>query len=104
MGYRSEVVIAVTEDHVDRMSKFLADADKVAKNDFGTYFYFKNVKWYSDYEDVQKTMEALSYIPEDEYGFLRTGEDTDDIECQGNPYDFGLWVNVSLSLPDCLED
>jgi len=104
MGYRSEVVIAVTEDHADRISKFLADADKVAKNDLGTYFYYKSVKWYSDYEEVENTMEALSYIPEDEYGFIRTGEDPEDIETQGSPYDFGLWATISISLPDCLED
>ena len=35
---------------------------------------------------------------EDLYGFIRIGEETDDIEQRGAPYEFDLYVNRSIEI------
>ena len=116
MGYRSEVVFIVeteAEKELLEMAKdnqemidFLASMknsavekwyamypdDKVVPQE-GLY-YANWVKWYPDDPQIAKLMiffDALEHAGrEEEFGFIRLGEDDSDIEILGSPYDIGL--------------
>lgn len=111
MGYRSDVgftctpvVKQVIEQVCEWNSEFkeLIDyADNRSFNDSGRWFW-EGVKWYDDFPDVQ-IMENLMVVLDnsemyDEYGFIRIGEETEDIETKGSPYELGMYVNRSIGI------
>ena len=89
MGYRSEVGIALyTKDYkamlrrakelkrnkepyklIKCANKYIADEGKV------TILYFSDVKWYTDFKEVQWVENFIAKVPS---AFIRTGEDLDD--------------------------
>ena len=64
--------------------------------------FFEHVKWYEGYHDVDmfnRLMEVLdAYGLQDFYGFIRIGEETDDIEQRGVPYEFDMYINRSIEI------
>ena len=64
--------------------------------------FFESVKWYEGYHDVDmfnRLMEMLdAYGLDDFYGFIRIGEETDDIEQRGVPYEYDMYVNRSIEI------
>ena len=115
MGYRSDVGFAcipvikqVVETMVEWDSEFKelmqCGEDLTATHD--GRWRFESVKWYDSYPDVQimeniMTMcdnvdaATLSY---ESYGFVRIGEELDDIEMKGDTYGFDLYVNRCLDI------
>lgn len=88
MGYRSEVAVAIKIADYEKFIKGNSDfkdlisiAD-ISTNDKIVIIYWDWVKWYSEYEDIQKFESALDCIADNEhpYAFVRLGEDYDDIE------------------------
>ena len=52
--------------------------------------------WYDGYEDVAAFEAMLDQIGWEEYGLIRLGEDAEDIDHQGSPTDFDMYVNRSI--------
>ena len=118
MGYRSdvgwacdpavaEVIGAVLElnpkeNNSDLHSLVDHGRDSHWGNDRTDRLFFEHVKWYEGYHDVDmfnRLMEVLdAYGLDDFYGFIRIGEETDDIEQRGVPYEYDMYINRSIEI------
>ena len=104
MGYRSQVVLAVGKEVVAQflvsMSKSpearamcFSHADRMIKDydgDGAMCFYWSQIKWYDNYECVQAITDFMDWCDEEndeDYRFIRTGEDNDDNVVRGYGYD-----------------
>ena len=107
MGYRSEVVLKLNKPASSALNAFasmsediktlLSDADAATKDDENGHAYFWSwVKWYDSYKEIGLIDEFLNVLPYESYGFIRLGEETDDIEQRGSPCDFDMYVNRSI--------
>ena len=106
MGYRSDVAIGLSNeaDVQLRLSdkklaiQVLDDADDTNKYENHTNYFLGDVKWYQGYQDVDQVMEFLDSLQHDEFGYMRIGENDDDIEIKGDPYEYGIELNRHLSI------
>ena len=107
MGYRSEVVLKLNKPASSALNAFasmsediktlLSDADTATKDDENGHAYFWSwIKWYDSYKEVELIEEFLNVLPYDSFGFIRLGDETDDIEQRGSPPDFNMHVNRSI--------
>jgi len=97
MGYRSEVNIVTRKDNKELYdilkAEYLLDKDLWDIFEEGTikmyngqkeeilYVQCDYVKWYDGYKTVDDIMSAISRIEDEEsYGFVRIGEEWDDVE------------------------
>jgi hypothetical protein len=104
MGYRSDVVIALTnsantaKEHNPTIQKafdscgFVLVTDDCNRN----LYEVKDVKWYEGYPHVDAVEAFLKTIPDEDYYFARAGEDLDDVERHGG-YDAGVWLKVEIT-------
>jgi len=107
MGYRSDVAIgfdkpanALLEAYAsfDReLSTLLRNADSKVEHDTLTKYYWAGEKWYDTYPEVATLQEIMELLPLCSFGFLRIGEDYEDIEEHGHPADFDIWVSREIS-------
>jgi len=66
--------------------------------------FWESIKWYSDYDEISSIENYLGEISDskrnegfkDPYGMIRLGEEPDDVEINGEPYDFNMYVNRSI--------
>ena len=104
MGYRSEVCLAITkecykENATQALKDALKDCHQVFENEKGYYFIWECVKWYPDYEDV-KVIEEFMEENNSSIGFVRIGEDTDDVEYRGDQTSyFETYILKTIDLP-----
>lgn len=120
MGYRSDVALTLTKEAVQKLNMAIANADneksKAASQllanpdkhlcdaDTGAELWSWNAgKWYADYPDVAFIENFIANIAgDDNYRFIRIGEDWDDDELEGyfldNPFD--LHLNREISFED----
>lgn len=128
MGYRSEVAIALTGNGVEALKSKLAETDKHMKSEVelllkdadrhysdsetgSEVWQWEGIKWYGDdpnyYPEIWFIQQFLDALDEDEFRFIRIGEDYDDTEVFGwfteNPFDLelarGITIQPSMSLP-----
>ena len=102
MGYRSQVAIAIKKEEFQKhntvkLSEALKDCDLVEQGNDHFTFIWEDVKWYPNYADVALIEAVLDEIDDPNYGFVRIGEDDNDIEKKGEYWEYGLNVSVSLS-------
>ena len=108
MGYRSEVVIKFSEEavevvnaarkicpHLDELLK-INDAHPRDVNDVSA-LYFADIKWYEGYPDIDSMTNLLSELDEEDYGFIRIGEEDTDTESMGVPWEYDMWVTRKIS-------
>ena len=109
MGYISELVI-VTEvknkDLIKSIEEGQGEPDSREQMFIKTWdgeiieiikYEFHHVKWYPNYVYVADIMGCLSVIEdENSYGFIRLGEDLEDMEIKGYPYRLGVFLNRSI--------
>ena len=110
MGYTSEVNIVTRKDNKElyEILKAEYEQDKQLWDIFeeGTikmyngdkvevlYVQCDCVKWYDGYKPVADIMSAIARIENEEsYGFVRIGEEWNDVETVGYPYDYGLTIH-----------
>ncbi len=123
MGYRSDVCVALTDDAM-RLFRTLVDhlpeshEIHMLLNDAQTGYnphpwgeshknpdesceeklYWEGIKWYEGYECVDFIQAfMLDCIPEEDYKFIRIGEDSDDVETSGAYWDADIWVQRAIS-------
>jgi len=95
MGYRSSVLVAIKKDKItDKFKKMevLQGVDSITKFEDHYVFIWDYVKWYDDYPDVKEIMGFLNELDEGGYGFIRIGEDSDDIAREGDPSSFDCFI------------
>ena len=107
MGYRSDVVLKLNRPAASALDAFasmsediktlLSDADVATKDDENGHTYqWSWVKWYDSYKEIGLIEEFMNVLPHDSFGFIRLGEETDDIEHRGSPSDFDMYVSRSI--------
>jgi len=106
MGYRSDVVIGlkatkVLEDNLLKIDKFPKMLQRPGRLKSGNVFYwlFEDIKWYESYTEVSEVIDYLHELDDEEYGFMRIGEENEDVETQGHPYDFDIYFNRFIEFP-----
>ena len=119
MGYRSDVgfacapivkdMIITLADWDKEFSEGLQSADDLSSDDNGRWF-FSGTKWYDTFSDVEMFENIMTMLDElglknseerpldDSYGFLRIGEESDDVEYRGSPGDYDIYLNRSLDI------
>ena len=115
MGYRSDVAFAcdpIIKDVVETVAEWdkefkemVGYADDLSNDDFGRWR-FNDIKWYEGYTDVQVIENIMvmcdnvdiSGLAYDSYGFIRIGEELDDVEMKGDTSAFDLYVNRSIDI------
>ena len=115
MGYRSDVGFACdpiikqvveTVAEWDKEFKELLDYGEDLSNDHFGRWRFDYAKWYDSFPDVQIMENIMSMCDDvdisglayDSYGFIRIGEEYEDVETKGDPSAFDLYVNRSLDI------
>ncbi len=99
MGYRSEVYLRISEpivEVVDAARKLDATLDEMLSGaeDGKTDFYWEHTKWYDSYPEVRAVESFLEMLQDDDYGFVRLGEEEGDIERKGDPHEYNMYVNT----------
>ena len=106
MGYRSEVALALDAPATsvlealakvsEEVQTLLSDAETVTKTEEGHRYFWSWIKWYDMYKEIQLIDELLCILPCDSYGFIRLGEQSDDVEERGSPCEFDMYVSRSI--------
>ena len=105
MGYRSDVVIAISHKGklqsilFDTDIKIIKEADNIIRDEEADYYFFEGWKWYEDYPDIKALMDFLTSLDDEDYGFVRIGEENSDIEELGSPYDYNIGVSSYIYTP-----
>lgn len=111
MGYRSDVGFAcspMVKQVIEQMCEWDLDlkelfqcAKDCSPDDDGRWFW-EHVKWYEDYPDIQIMENLMETLDNsglyDEFGMIRIGEEHEDIETKGSPYEFDMYVNRSIDI------
>ena len=115
MGYRSDVgfacdpiikqVIETVGEWDSEFKELLQCGDDLSNDNYGRWR-FDYAKWYDSYPDVQIMENIMTMCDNvqhpglcyDSYGFIRIGEELDDLEMKGDPSAFDLYVNRSLDI------
>ena len=101
MGYRSEVYLRIAEplvEVVDAARKLDDTLDKMLfeAQDGKTDFYWGDTKWYDSYPEVRAVESLLDMLQDDDYGFIRLGEEEGDIESKGHPSEYNMYTNTTV--------
>ena len=104
MGYRSDVFLRIAEPLVEvvqaaaKLDPKLEEILKEGESDHGskTDFYWESVKWYDSYPEIQAIEGMLDDLDEDDYGFIRLGEEEGDIERKGDPCEYNMYTNTTV--------
>jgi hypothetical protein len=105
VGYRSNVVIALTKEAYLDAALINSKLPQILKeeqyeiNELGMYWLFRQNKWYESYPEVAEVMNFLETLDMDAYAFLRVGETSGDIEEQGSPIDFDISYFTVIETP-----
>jgi len=110
MGYRSDILlVAETEAIVagvladPNLAVALNSADSKCEKGTAIVYIFNDRKWYENeplypnVKAIQNFMINLERFEPCQYGFIRIGEDDDDIETQGDPGNWDCYINRELS-------
>ena len=109
MGYRSDIVI-VTEVKNKLLIKTIEEGQGQPHSREQMFiktwdgeiteivkYEYEDVKWYPNYKYVADIMGFMSIIEdENSYGFIRIGEDLEDMEVIGYPYRLRVLLNRSI--------
>lgn len=100
MGYRSDVALALSKkatQQFDEMRKaltpdkqedlsILLKADTIKHKNDARLYYWKQIKWYEDYQGISILAHFLCSLEESDYLFIRLGEEIADNEVLGDFY------------------
>jgi len=114
MGYRSEVALALVTDaaillkelceHNTELKEFFDNADESrgwepeeVLGGCTTKFLWSHVKWYEGYNEIDMVETFMNNISEDDYYFLRIGDDSDDNESRGCFWESDMYISRSIA-------
>ena len=121
MGYRSDVALVLSRKGTEKLNATLNDS-KISDNtrsslsrlldnaddkheDISTgakIWYWEWIKWYPEYSDISILEELMSELADEEFRFIRIGEEMTDIEENGSYYNnpFGLDLTIGIVYND----
>jgi hypothetical protein len=116
MGYRSEVVIAITKKAQleaslkDSMpSLLLSEWCETEESEDVVYYRITDIKWHDSYDDIAEVIKFLegledqthlnNNLSDQPYGFIRVGEDSGDIEEEGDLGAFDIHTDTAIFTP-----
>ena len=114
MGYRSDVYIGLRKEayikHVillDSFPKLLRDLNNPAQMHNDIYYWsISHIKWYDSYKNVAEVTDFLNVLYEETsdtdkelYGFIRIGEEDNDIESSGFPWELDMQLQRYVEMP-----
>lgn len=120
MGYYSDTALALTGKGVDTLNKKLAapetseamrnevqsllsqaDSHYTDPNSGAEVWHWAWSKWYSHFPEVAFVESLMDEVDDEDYRFIRIGEDCDDTEVRGrfweNPFGMELTRNIVLA-------
>ena len=116
MGYRSDVVIAIQKEAYDQEMLLGVGRDDAFHNaahyvDNVYYWVFNHTKWSESYPQVtyiesildsldRQYNDAPSFLSGHAYGFLRVGEDSNDIDERGDPGAYEIYPYTQIEYPE----
>ena len=116
MGYRSDVgfacdpiikqVIETVGEWDSEFKELLDYGEDLSEGHAQGRWRFESVKWYDSFPDVQVVENIMtmcdnvdiSGLAYDSYGFIRLGEEHDDVETRGDTCAFDLYINRSIDI------
>lgn len=111
MGYRSDIAFVVKRSafadmwrqDADAMTKVTDYASTILKKDDSVLVLWNSVKWYDSYDEIGNFERLVSNLDNEDYYFLRLGENNDDTEELGGYWDnpFDTSISRSLNYSDC---
>ena len=113
MSYRSSMVLCIKKQRFNKLKVINKPFPDIFKQEFRKcgdtydpellYFFAEDLKMYSDYQEVQDFHKWLDEVVcEDNYHFIRTGEEQDDVEELGGlqaTCDTDLYASTIITLP-----
>lgn len=119
MGYYSEVALVFTAKGAETMRSmvneqqpgmalrtrnFLEEAMyAVDSESLAEFFHWDSVKWYLMFEEIACINSVMEELDDEDFLFIRIGEDFEDLEIQGryweNPFNLDVVRTVEFSLP-----
>ena len=120
MGYYSEAVLVFTAKGTETMRSmideqqlgmalrtrnFLEEANmhSIDSKSRAEFFHWDSVKWYQMFEEIACINSVMEELDDEDFLFIRIGEDFEDIEIQGrywdNPFNLDVVRTVEFRLP-----
>ena len=104
MGYRSDVFLRIAEPLVEvvqaaaKLDPRLEEMLKEGESDHGakTDFHWESYKWYDSYPEIKAIEDMLDELDEDDFGFIRLGEEQGDIEQKGYPSEYDMYTSTTV--------
>jgi hypothetical protein len=106
MGYRSDIAFELKKETNDLFqaiyaAKFPEDLSWLYDNiqqesEDGTLYCWECIKWYDSYPEVSFITKFISELDENDYRFVRIGEEHDDNETGGYSEVFNLNIHRSI--------
>jgi len=110
MGYYSEVAIAFKKEvFLDLIVKnkvpellqgrgFPYPQWDITESSKAKIFSISDIKWNSISMAEKEILDLFLLLDDEEFGFVRIGEEVNDIETSGDYYDYGLNYSTTLSI------
>lgn len=106
MGYRSDAVLKLKKELFAKFEKFMVDAGKpsqeflldAVRSDQPeiTTLIWEGVKFYEYFPEISNLYKFLHEANPENFGFIRIGEEFEDCEERGSPWDFGMYVSRNI--------
>jgi len=101
MGYRSDVAIAVKDEYtkeLDKLIKNIGEPDKqiLTKDGYRKAVFYGCCTWDIMDENIKNIEDFVKNLDNDEFGMIIIGENIEDIQYLGNPYQFNISLNRSI--------
>lgn len=104
MGYRSEVVIIIKDEHLNKIPEIYEYEPEISKSEGWTLFRWLWIKWYK-YPFVEAVESVLNKLPDEDYYFARVGEEFGDYDSTGSaieeidcPFYADMETKISIGL------
>lgn len=119
MGYYSEAALVFTAKGAETMRSMIdeqqqgmalrtrnfleeANTHSIDSKSFAEFFHWDSVKWYQMFEEIACINSVMEELDDEDFLFIRIGEDFEDIEILGryweNPFNLDVVRTVEFSL------
>jgi len=104
MGYRSEVALALcpeADELLQANAKWipeLAELIKDSESDAEERYFWSSIKWYESFPEIDAINRFLAFLEchDWQFGFIRLGEEENDIERMGQPSEYDMFVSRAI--------
>jgi hypothetical protein len=121
MAYYSEMVFAIDRraraqllvEHVSFPSIF-NETDRqysvTSQGDTADYWVWQNLRWSREspeiiaFENFMSSLDDIAFVIDAPYGVVRIGDDTDDAELWGAPWEYDIYTHREIRHPQAASD